>query len=413
MHIRLTFRILALVQLSSLLLGCSGNKSERVPEHISKLKNLKIYSPNAEPANKIILQREITYGSTDSVLIGRLGGVAVGNSGRVFIGDPQQYRIDVFEPDGKYLTHFGGKGRGPGEFEANPFAYIVSDQLYVYDPIARRISIFSLNSFRIIQTININPVNWDHIKALKATYIQRIFFRNDGEFVVSFSQWNTKPPTSPGQKIDTLYRLYYLMNDKGQIISGQILKQRDFIQLTASIDGRIHFASNFLFLNKPLATVSNDGHIFVAGSEYFLVKEYDPNGKYLRAFFYPYKKLKLTREAALRSEVYKNFPPETKNRQSFIKQNELPETWPALANMIIDDKNRLWISTIIKNQKEYRWWILNRNGKLLARFNWPRDKIITMVKNKYLYTRETNKKTGREQIVRYRIEMEPSKKPTL
>ena len=388
-----------------LLWGCSAHKNDEIPKSIRKLKNLTVIPGNTKPAYHITFKQDAVYGNSKDVLIGRIGGIAVDDSGRVFIGDPQQHTIDVFEPDGQYLTHFGRKGHGPGEFEMGPISYIVSNQLYAFDPISLRISVFSLNSFTLLRTINLNPRNQDRIKALRATYINRFFCRNDGKFLVCFSQLNTKPFTVPRQKIDTFYRLYYLMNDKGQIISGQILKQRDVIWLTGSVNGRVQSASYFPFFSSPLATVSNDGHIFSARSEDFLIKEFSPNGDYLRAFFYPYEKLRLTREEALKSVYDKNSPAATKIRQSIVKQNDLPGTWPALNSIMIDAKNRLWISTIVKNFKVYQWWVLNQNGKLLARFMWPRNEPIEVIQNGYIYIRKTDTTTGISKIVRYRVTM--------
>jgi len=73
-------------------------------------------------------------------------------------------------------------------------------------------------------------------------------------------------------------------------------------------------------------------------------------------------------------------------------------------DMKIDDKDRLWVAAVVKKMKLYQWWVLNQNGKLLARFTWPRNKPIQVIKKGYLYTKEKNKK-GLERIVRYKITM--------
>jgi len=73
-------------------------------------------------------------------------------------------------------------------------------------------------------------------------------------------------------------------------------------------------------------------------------------------------------------------------------------------NMFFDDKNRLWVSTIIEDHSVYEWWVLQETGELIARFEWPRNEPLEFVGNGHLYTRKTNDKTGAEHIVRYRIE---------
>ena len=90
-----------------------------------------------------------------------------------------------------------------------------------------------------------------------------------------------------------------------------------------------------------------------------------------------------------------------------MKFMKLPRTWPVLTFMKIDDQDRLWVATVVKNMNVYQWWVLNTNGKLIARFNWPRSKPIKVIKNGNIYTRETDTTTGMSKIVRYRIEMTP------
>ncbi|TVQ03151.1 MAG: hypothetical protein EA359_10220 [Balneolaceae bacterium] len=84
----------------------------------------------------------------------------------------------------------------------------------------------------------------------------------------------------------------------------------------------------------------------------------------------------------------------------------MPEIWPALNSMQVDDENRLWISTIVEDFDIYEWWLLEESGELITRFEWPRDELIEVVRNGYMYTRETDEETGLQQIVRYKIVMD-------
>ena len=44
-------------------------------------------------------------------------GVAADGQGRVFAADFYNHRIQKFAADGTFLTRFGTKGNGPGEFD--------------------------------------------------------------------------------------------------------------------------------------------------------------------------------------------------------------------------------------------------------------------------------------------------------
>ncbi|MDR8393844.1 hypothetical protein NC796_22010 [Aliifodinibius sp. S!AR15-10] len=65
-----------------------------------------------------------------------------------------------------------------------------------------------------------------------------------------------------------------------------------------------------------------------------------------------------------------------------------------------------WGFIAVSDMNVYQWWVLKLDGQLIARFHWPRSKPIQVIKNGYLYTRETEEETGLKQIVRYRFEMD-------
>lgn len=44
-------------------------------------------------------------------------GLAVGPAGNVFVADFYNHRVQKFAPDGTFLTSFGSRGSGPGQFE--------------------------------------------------------------------------------------------------------------------------------------------------------------------------------------------------------------------------------------------------------------------------------------------------------
>ena len=65
-------------------------------------------------------------------LLGEVSGIALDDSGRVYVADFQEPRIVVFGPDGRHLATIGRKGQGPGEFTAPTGPVIAADgSLYV------------------------------------------------------------------------------------------------------------------------------------------------------------------------------------------------------------------------------------------------------------------------------------------
>jgi tripartite motif-containing protein 71 len=70
--------------------------------------------------------------------------VAVDSSGNLYVVDSSNYRIQKFTADGTFITKWGSRGSGNGEFSGpNGIALDSSDYVYVADPCNRRIQVFA------------------------------------------------------------------------------------------------------------------------------------------------------------------------------------------------------------------------------------------------------------------------------
>ncbi|MEX2602288.1 MAG: hypothetical protein WD355_11600 [Balneolaceae bacterium] len=101
-------------------------------------------------------------------------------------------------------------------------------------------------------------------------------------------------------------------------------------------------------------------------------------------------------------------------RERITREYEMPDTWPALHTMELDDQGRLWVATITDSEDSYSWWVLTEEGELLARFEQPADRNSRFVRSQpeiiirdgYLYTREVDVREEINRVVKHRIEME-------
>lgn len=150
-----------------------------------------------------------------------------------------------------------------------------------------------------------------------------------------------------------------------------------------------------------MVSISDDGHIVSANSEESLIKVYTPNGDYLRAFYIPIEKKRIIRE-----ELIKLYGEGDEENENLLIHAELPEKWPALEDILLDDENRLWVATIPDTETlTHDWWVLKDTGEFLTKFRWPGNRSIEKIKDGYLYARETEESTGQQTIVKYRLEM--------
>lgn len=350
------------------------------------------------------------FGSSDDLMIGELGSFSVDKTNKVYVGDTQQHTIYIFDQNGHYTASLGREGRGPGEFQFVGYLKIIDNLLFAFDPPQFRFNVFSTENFKLVKSMPFhvnNKRDFDELREYDLGFIHPV---NKSRFLGSFSTLMVfADPSHPKYNLNNRTRLFYLIDDNGDIIYDKIFEYPTFRALTATVNGEYRH-TQFEFLGHTLISVSNDPEIYVARTEDFLIQIYDSAGQYVRAFYYPFQKRILTREAMIRQQekMYEGDEYVLEYRSSVIRyapEEQIPPFWPALNDLLVDDEKRIWISTVIDNDEEYEWWLLDNNGTVLARFYWPVDEPIEVVKNGYLYTRETNNETDLQQIVRYRIDL--------
>lgn len=75
---------------------------------------------------------ETTIDGNDPALIFTPAGLCVDDSGRILVLDDMMSRVDVFSPDGSFLSSFGETGEGPGRLSGLFFNFCVDDAGTVY-----------------------------------------------------------------------------------------------------------------------------------------------------------------------------------------------------------------------------------------------------------------------------------------
>jgi len=352
--------------------------------------------------HKVTFEQDATYGSSDTILLGKIASVAVDEHNRVFIADKDQLVIHVYKPNGTYLTTLGRQGKGPGEFTNIGLLNIHSGNLYASDGdrLLLRVQVYSLKSLSFSHTIDLWAENRGTFKQFRDYFPVR-FYPFGKKYMVAYAQPGTE--TLQGKS----FIRYYRTNRKGKIISDEILKLENRRQLVYKNPGGGTVGYSFPFLEKSLFAMSGDGKFYTARSGAFKIYEYDETGRQIRGLQQSIPKKSLTRSELI--ERYKQ------KEMSFLgdgvavkmirKADHLPDTRPILNAMFVDDQNRIWVSTIIDNEKVYEWWVMKNTGEVITKFKWPRDKPVEQVRINYMYTRETDE-NGVEHVVRYQIKMD-------
>ncbi|MFA3782613.1 6-bladed beta-propeller [Melioribacteraceae bacterium 4301-Me] len=133
-----------------LLIACNSDefKSKITTEDLGTLepnKKLQRLSKFNNFGDIFTLKRKVQLETTLQNVMGRPWSVIIQNDRIIIIDLITAKSIFVFSGSGRYIGTIGRVGDGPGEFRSPNLAALVSDKLFIYDPILSRISVFSVN----------------------------------------------------------------------------------------------------------------------------------------------------------------------------------------------------------------------------------------------------------------------------
>lgn len=372
-------------------------------ENIRQLENLSVYSLDQNPPLTVTLTQDQVFTETDEVFFGWAGNIAVDNEGRLFVqigAEMGETGILVFNSDGSYKKTIGRHGGGPGEFEYIRDVTTSDEKLFVYENY--EIHVFDLADLEFSHSIVIKMESLKTDSELrKLNPGSQFFVLNDSSYFFSFT-------SSLSQKVKgaETFKYFAAVDKHGKIHPEIILKQKEFKFYNTSVEDRLPDPLPFAmpFTRSSLVTVAANGTIFTNWNEDFLIKKFSSTGEYLSSFYYPITNAQLKKEEAydLASD---------KKRKEVLRKAELPLFWPAVNSIHIDEDNRLWISTITEHSDFFEWFILNEDGKLLARLKWPGERGERkvwhpgdlIIKNNYLYKIRQKSMRDPSEIIRYKI----------
>lgn len=378
---------------ASIILNCSNRKDnldqenlKEVPEEIRDLENLEVFNFEKEAPEKIEFIKQDTFGETYIQLLPPTRGFgpsnAVDKNGRVFRVDGGKTFVKVYDSNGAKLKEIGREGRGPGEFLRIDAVHTSKEKIFMYDSNLIRLTIFSLQNFKLLEIINFDTQMYSGIENIKVPLPGMVIPFTENLLLVAFF-------------LDTEVRSYgyYLVDYEGDLVTKKmILQAQSSTMHNGKLKGVGTVGITLPFSNKGLMIVS-DSKIYTANSKEIAIRILNLDGEYERAIYYPF-----TKDPLEEQEVLDTFHP---NMHSVVKSAEYPETWPALDNLLVDDEGRIWIAKIVDNKSIHQWSVLEPSGELKTSFEWPTDQSIEVIKNGKIYVQETDKNKRAKLLVSY------------
>jgi len=374
---------------------------DELPRHIQQVENVSVFQEDLNPLYSIRLSPVQTYGKTGEPYVTNVHNCTVDDKGRVILVDrsnnieayPFVANVYVYNTDGTYHTRLGRPGRGPGEYGLPFYIQANAGKVYLYDLTGKRINVYQTDDYSFIRSSLEERWNIRNQKVVQGLTSLDFKVRNDGNLLVRFDEL-TKGITRPVNK-------YLLMDLDGNRLNYNPFVFREALEIVGGMRPPVASLPIYLSIGETVTAISDEGELYAAGSQEFLIKKYNPRGVYQSAIYYPVTGSSFNLSEYTEGASY--------SRQDVINaldevDEELPEANPVIADMMVDDENRIWVAVPTGMQSEtYEWWILKESGELLAKFPWSRDQRIYDIQNGYLYSKKTNEETGSEYVVKYRI----------
>ena len=395
-----------------LLISCSCTPSS-TEEYFGKLQQgVPIVDDGSVKNIKLI--SEPVIGDNKEVVLGSLSRIEVDSAGRIYVADRLQNQIHVFGENGDYITSLGREGVGPGEFQGFTHMKITGNRLSVFDRMQFRINEFDLKNLSYSNSVSVRqyPRNAEEHESILRWFPMYFIPRYDGTTLAGYMEH----PKDSRIELETYnlgeYRRvkYYFMNYSGEIISDQLFEVRDREDLMATVDGmHLSRVQPAAFLGNSILRLSPQKEIILVWTKDFIIKVYDSNGNYERALYHADHSKRIIRREELIEFLYED----DWNNQLLVKHAELPEKWPSIFTIEIDDENRIWVGVIKDGEQFLEWWVITQQGDLVAKaylpgdlsLKWLMSDPLILIKDGYLYASKRNSDSGQEVVVKYKLKV--------
>jgi hypothetical protein len=318
---------------------------------------------------------EVRAGTGDGPgALSAVSDVTIGRDGSVYVSQPQENVVKVYDARGRYLRSIGREGGGPGEFERPASLGWRGDTLWVADPPQTRISLFLPNG-RFVRSISFSRAapltdGRPHIPGSLLADGSVLGFWQAPLFVIAGS----KPVSVPMVRFTA----------RGEPI-GLLARREDRNEFGVISEGtsRTYFPQPFT--DTPLTAVSPDGSTVIIvrrnaatrpDSTVFSVQRLRYSGRVTLSRNYQYRPQPLTRERVERAvdehvgglgETRIRTPEAAVLRRQIRQNLYRPHFLPPVTELVLGRDGTIWLRREDLGREMAWWHVLDASGRMIAR----------------------------------------------
>jgi hypothetical protein len=309
------------------------------------------------------LHEELRIGSVDDPdqALTSIGQVMVGPDGRVYVSQPQDAMVRVFDRTGAAAGVIGTRGQGPGEFRSMAAMGFLGDTLWVSDRGARRVSRFAADGTFLTSATWLTP-SWQADGTMFMASPPQVILP-DGSALAVPGRMVTVGSTSGGMQAvePALVRSAPVvrMDTTGQITDTVLWQRRRAGSTIFTFQGQ-QLAFQLPLNDAPLVAVAPDGTGAVEverelppdpDGPVFTTRRITPDGDTAFARAYPYTPVPMRDEHVRRlaedlSERYNRAGPGPSAAQiegAWRSAGFVPESLPPVTEMAVAQDGTIWL----------------------------------------------------------------------
>jgi hypothetical protein len=303
----------------------------------------------------------------ENYMFSELRSVQVDNDGNIYVLDPKEKLIRVYDKNGKHLRTFGKKGQGPGEFQSINRMYMAEgEKLAFLDTGNKRFSYYSLNGECLKE---IPCPKWTLTRA---------------------------QPDSQGY----IYGEKLSIDEKGA--KENLLKfdpQFNQISELAHLEVKMTMPSlNPMPANLFFIVTKEDNVIWAVSSTYEL-NVVNSRGEKIKKIVKDYNSVKITdaEKEKIKARFGDSLPIDIKL--------DWPENYPPIYYFVIDENGWIYVETYEKDKKGQIYFdVFDPEGRYVTRFSQPEGETIFVVKKNKAYFLILESEEGLPLVKRYSME---------
>jgi hypothetical protein len=270
--------------------------------------------------------------------------------GRMYVANMFQQSVTVLAPDGKVLWKIGRDGSGPGEFRSvRDVQVLPGDSLLVYDPELARVSVFAADSSRPAYVVNMA----DHLRGMPPFHLRRA--PATGGYLAYFQ---ARFAFGSDNRFEARRDSVALLNADGSTRARVAsFAAAPFLVARTSV-------TPHPFGRRMVAGLDSRGRTLLAWTDSLAVTAYSPAGKREGSFSSRYDPPPITRDDSRRA-LERMGGEQGKRMFESVLADSLPARWPAMGDLLVDDRDRVWINLAGPLDQPAEWAVFSPAGRYL------------------------------------------------